>query len=449
MDRKIIMTTLCALFLVGGTCAQELSQPFSLKQCIIYAQEHNIQILRQQEEVRTADINVLQAKLNYIPSLSAGVGASTSFGRSRDESQYAVNPNTTAFSASGSVGLSTELFGGLEKYHSLKRAELNLRSTLLGIEKAKNDLALNVTAAYLEILFAEERVKISENQVATLREQLARTSKLVEAGKATEGERLQLEAQLADAENELISLKGSRTMAYFNLSQLLEIDDYENFRIVIPEALTIGSGQLPSAEEIIEQAQSLPQIADAQVKMEIARRNLSIARAAYYPTLSLSAGYGSSYYELLQPKPVMGTDPFFTQWRDKGSSYFSLNLNIPIWNSLRTRNNVRMNKVAQTQAEFDLQLARKQLRKEVQTASIDVTTAYEEYIASQKNVETNEESFRHVQRKFDAGAATSVDYNVALGNLVKAQGRLAQALFQYVFKTKILDFYMGREITLD
>jgi outer membrane protein len=345
---------------------------------------------------------------------------------------------------SASVSAGMDLFGGMRNLHSLRRSELNLEATLLSIEKAKNDLALNVTAAYLDVLFAEERVMIADAHIKTLQMQVEQSQQMVDAGKSTMSDLLQIQSQLADAEYQRISTRNQRQLAYFSLCQLLEIDDYADFSVITPESLTIDTAvALPSTDNVMNAAQDLPQIGRAKLDVEIADRSVRFARSSYYPTLSLSAGYSTSVSERMIKEMN-----FNSQFRNNAGGSVSLRLSIPIFNSLSTRNNVKAQKIAYRAAEYDMLLAQKQLNREVQQAFIDATGAAEQYNSATQNVSTNEESFRIMEQRYNLGAASPVDYSMALYNLINARSQLAQAKYQYIFKTKILDFYMGSPIEL-
>ena len=471
MIRKYIFILLAALLFPATAVAQEVTvvgidnpapeavdgsqntRPWTLAECIAWARDNNIQILQQELYAKDAEMAVSQAKLNYIPSLNAGASYGTTFAESFDPVSGATRPSNT--NASISASASTDLFAGMKKMHTLKLSQLSLSETLMSIEKAKNDLELNVTAAYLDILSAEERVRISQSQIQTLEVQVSNSQKLVDAGKTTHGDLLQIQAQLADAKYQLLANENQRTLAYFNLCQLLEIEDFMNFRVITPESLVIVTdASFSSTNDIIEAAQSLPQIEAAKLGVDIAERNIKLAKADYYPSLRFSAGYGTSY-STTQGKRIPNTTPveyekypFFEQLRDYATPSISLSLSIPIFNSFQTRNNVRSKRIALQRADYNMQLAQKQISKDVQQAFIDAYGALEMYKSSIANVETNEESFRIVEQKFNLGAATPVDYNIALYNLTNARAQLSQAKYQYIFKSKILDFYKGVPIEL-
>ncbi len=198
---------------------------------------------------------------------------------------------------------------------------------------------------------------------------------------------------------------------------------------------------------ILDAAQSLPEVESARVGIDLARRSLQIARAAYWPTISLSAGYGSSYSDARQ-KMFRNPDgtyryeayPFFEQYKDNASSYVSLSLNIPIFGKLTTRKNVQRQKLAVRQAEYALQTVEKQVAKEVAQALIDARTAWQRYLGAQRYVASAEEAARQVGRKYDLGVATVTDYNTAVTAAVKARSQLLQAKYEYLFKIRTIQY---------
>lgn len=435
------------------------ARPWTLAECIAWARTNNIQILQQELSAKDAEMAVSQAKLNYIPSLNAGASSNTAFGQSFDPVSQKSQESYTSLSSS--LSASTDLFAGFKKLHSLKRSQLSLRETLMTIEKAKNDLELNVTAAYLDILSAEERVRISQAQIKTLELQVENIKTLVDAGKSTYGDLLQLQAQLADAKHQQLLTENQRILAYFNLCQFLEIDDFMNFRVIAPESVVIMTEvTFSTTDEIIDAAQSLPQIEAAKLGVEIAERDIKIAQADYYPSLRASVSYGSNYSSNLKKVVPDPSDPeneklfqyfnypFMEQFRHHAGASASVSLSIPILNSFQTRNNVRSKRIALQRADYSMMLAQKQISKEIQQAFIDAHGALEQYNSAVANVDTNEEAFRIVEQKFNLGAANPVDYSVALYNLTNSRAQLSQAKYQYIFKSKILDFYKGIPIDL-
>ncbi len=422
---------------------------WTLDECIAYAYKHNIEIKTQELSAAEKRIALSESKWDYAPNLSVSNSYSLSTGRVLDPTTYEFVEQQTVGGSNTSLGANIQIFGGLKNYYNLKRAQLDLRSSLLAVEKMRNDVRMNVTAYYLEILCAEETIRDAEQVVAELRIQEQKTAKKVETRKVTTADLLQIQSQLADAENDVLTARNSYDIARLNLCQLLEIKNYTAFRTVAPDiGELIYYGIADSMEESLDAARGLPELEAARVGIDLAHRNLQIARTAYWPTLSLSVGYGSSYSDARQ-KMFQNTDgtyryetySFFEQYKDNASSYISLSLNIPIFGKLTTRKNVQRQKLAIRQAEYALRTTEKQVEKEITQALIDARTAWEKYLGAQKYVVSAEEATRQIGRKYDLGAATVTDYNAAISAQVKARSRLLQTKYEYLFKIKTLTYY--------
>lgn len=453
MQLRRVLILCCFAGCVQIVVAQnDTTRCWTLDDCIAYALEHNIDIKLQEVTAGEKAVTLSESKWAYAPNVSASSGYNLSTGRVLDPTTYNFIENQTVQGFNSSVSANTTIFGGLKNMYTLKRAKLDLHASVLGVEKMRNDVALNVTAYFLEVLGAQEAIRNAVQIVETLKVQEEKTAKLVEVRKVTMADLLQIQSQLADAENTLFSVRNTYDIARLNLCQLLEIDDYVSFQTVAPEDTDIASISLPMDVAAVEDAaQDLPQMGMSRLGIDIAKRDLQIARSAYYPTISLGVGYGTSYSDARQ-KTFQNSDgtyryeayPFFEQYKDNASSYISVSLNIPIFNRLSARKNVQRQKYALKRAEYTLRVAEKQLSKEVNQAYIDAATAREKYFSSQKFVASASEAARQVERKYNLGAATVVDYNTALNNLVKAQTQLVQSKYEYIFKMKIIDFYAGK-----
>ena len=427
---------------------------WTLDECIAYALERNIEIKSQELTAETKRVTFSESKWAYAPDISASNSYNLSTGRVLDPTTYDFIENQTVQGSNTSLSAGITLFGGMGNLHNMKRAKFDLQASLLGVEKTRNDVALNVTARYLEILCAAENIRNTEQIVSTLRVQEEKTAKQVEARKTTTADLLQMQSQLAEAENNVLTARNTYDIARLDLCQLLEIDDYASFETVPPEDtlpdMPLLSGDVGAA---VDGALALPQMKMASLDIAMAKRDIRIAQASYFPSVSLSAAYGSSYSDARQ-KVFQNTDgtyrydayPFFEQYKDNANSYISLSVSVPIFGGMQKRKAVRRAKIAARQSEYALRTMEKQLTKEVNQAWIDMRTAWEKYLSSQKYVATATEAARQVGRKYDLGVATVVDYNTALDNLVKANSQLLQAKYEYIFKTRIIRFYLSGTI---
>lgn len=441
---------LVSFILLASVAGYAQEHCWTLDECIAYAYEHNIEIKAQELAAEEKRISLSESKWNYAPDISASNSYSLSSGRVLDPTTYEFVEQQTVGGNSTSIGANVTVFNGLRNMYNLKRAKLDLRSSLLAVEKTRNDVRSNVTAYYLEVLCAEETIRDAEQVVAELKIQEEKTAKKVEAHKVTTADLLQIQSQLADAENDVLTARNNYDIARLNLCQLLEIDDYTSFRTVAPDVSElVRNGMADDPAAILDAAQSLPEVESARVGIDLARRDLQIARAAYYPSLSLSGGYGSSYSDARQ-KMFQNADgtyryeayPFFEQYKDNASSYVSLSLNIPIFGKLTTRKNVQRQKLAVRQAEYALQTAEKQVTKEITQALIDARTAWQRYLGMQKYVASSEEALRQVGRKYDLGVTTITDYNAAVTAVVKSRSQLLQTKYEYLFKMRTIQYML-------
>ncbi|MEA3444753.1 MAG: TolC family protein [Bacteroidota bacterium] len=450
-------------------------QAWTLEECIDYALEHNISVKQQQLNTAMNKNNLLQSKHSLLPSINAGVSGSLNLGRSVDPLTYEFTTENVK-SSNFAINSSVTLFSGLQQYNTIKANEYNLKASLQDYKKLKNDIALYISTAYLQVLFAEELVVIAEDQLEITRQQVSRTNKLVEAGSLAQGSLLEIQAQEAAEELQLVTAQNNLDISYLTLTQLLELETAENFKIVKPQIEEINeSSILQSASSIYSEGVAvLPQIKSAELKLKSSEKNLAVSRGAYLPHLSLSGrintGYSNNRYipdkakvpdiieigyttsgEIVYApffQPIQADYPFSDQLKDNAYKSVSLNLTIPIFNNLQVYMGVKNSKLNVINNKYSLDQAKNTLYKDIQKAYTDAVAALKKYKVSEKSVEAIKESFRYTSQKFDVGLVTSFDYNQAKTQLTKVKSDLLQAKYEYIFKSNILQFYRGKPIRL-
>ena len=368
-------------------------------------------------------------------------------GRVLDETTYDFVTNETVGSSSSSVSASIPIFSGLRNIRQLQLAEIGKKNAELQVEKASNDLKLNITAYFLEVLCAKENIANCSSLVESLHQQEKHIGKKVEMGKTTYADLLQVRSRLAEAENTLLSAIHAYDVSRLNICQLLEIEDYSSFIPCTDEYENISYKE-GGFLWIMENTPNLPQVRMAENNVEMSRKNIQIAKASYYPSLSLNAGYGTSYSSARR-KIIGNADdsydyepyPFFEQYRDNASGYVSLGLTIPILHNMSARNGVRRAKIELQKSEYALETTRKQLHKEVLQAVLDAETAWKKYSGSVSYLESAEEAFRQISIKYDNGAANMTEYTTAISAMSEAQYQYLVSKYEYIFKVRILDFY--------
>lgn len=440
-----------ALMLVALTSARAQDR-WSLQKCVDYALENNIQIKQQVLNSEYYSNQHKQAKFNRLPNLNANLQNNMSFGRSlgSDNTYLDINSNST----SGSLSSNVTLWNGLTLTNSIKMAEMDLLASLEEMKKAKDDIMLNIAASYLEILFAEELVVVSEDLLKITQLQIDRTGKLVEAGSLAKGSLLEIEAQFAREELNVVNAQNRVQLAYLNLYQFLELPSTESFLIEKPLLPEIGANttMLNSMDVFKKAVEIRPAVKGAEFKLESARKQLLISKGNLLPTLSFGGNYYNFYnnkYQYPDPPYGIGGDiPFGKQLRSNERFGFGATLNIPIFNRYQARTGVNNAQIQLENTELQLQSTKNLLRKDIEQAYTNALAAFKRYVANQKAVLSSTEAFRYTEEKFNVGMINSVEYNQTKNNLTKAQSDLLQAKYEYIFRTKILDFYNGQPIEL-
>lgn len=437
MKKKIQYGLLASLLFCLPIEAQE---GWTLRQCIDYAIKHNIDIRRTQNAAEQSKVDVNTAKWARLPNLNGTVGQNWSWGRSAspvDNTYSDMNSGSSNFSLSTNV----PLFTGLEIQNQYALSKLNLKAAIEDLNKAKEDIAINVASSYLQALLNLELSKVAKDQITLSKEQLARITRLHEVGKASPAEVAEAQARVAQDEMNAVQSDNNYRLSLLDLSQLLELPTPEGFSLTAPEEELQFSPLTPPDAIYTEALTNKADIKAAQFRLDGMEKSIRIAQSNYYPQLSFSAGLGTNYYT------VNGeSTPFGSQMKNNLNKYVGFNLNIPIFNRFSTRNKVRTSRLQQTDMALRLDNTKKTLYKEIQQAWYSAVAAESKYNASESAVTANEESFRLVSEKFDNGKATAVEYNEAKQNLNKALSDRIQAKFDYLFRTKILDFYRGQTI---
>ncbi len=444
MNRIVSLFT--AIVLIGTAAVSTAQEEWSLQECIDYALENNIQIKRQELNTGYSRNQVSQAKSDRLPNLNAGASNNYSFGRSLNTDNVYENVNSTQFS--GYLSSNLTLFNGFIIQNTIEQSRLDLQAAIQELQKTKDDIILNIAAAYLEILFAEELSLIAEGQIEVTKQQIERTEKLIEAGSLARGALLEIEAQLAREELQLVNDQNRVQLAYLNLYQLLELPVEKSFKIEDPVLPEIKANvTMSNAFDVFKNAVNLrPEIKAAQLRVESARRQLEIAKGNRYPSLSFGASYNNQYYN------IMNSDfqqlPFGEQLKSNSRYGFGFNLNIPIFNRFEVQNGISNARLQIEDYRYQLQNSRNALRQDIEQAYTNALAALNRYISSEKAVESTREAFRYTEEKFSVGMINTVEYNQSKNNLTIAQSELLQAKYEYIFRAKILDFYNGVPIEL-
>lgn len=442
---KTVLTLILALSIPVATNAQEY---WTLEKCIDYALANNLTIKQQSIEVSRSENQLLQNKLNFIPSVNASLGHNLNWGRSVDLQNLEIIRNQLSQSTSASVNASIYLLDGLSKLNNLRSSRKSLEISLQEVERLKDEISVSIVRAYLQILLSQEVLSATEESFRSISEQRDRTRLLVDAGSQPYTALLDIESQLASERVQLVTAENQVITNTLALQQLLDLPYSADFHIATPETDPVPGSYIPeNTDDIYLGAQSLPVIQSARLSLEKGELDLKAAKGQFYPKISLSASYGT-FYSSSTYAPNGSVYPFFEQFRDNINPSVSIGLSIPIFNNWSVKTNVRNAMLNKENLALDLKIRQQTLYKDIQTAVTEAETYYRKLEASQANLESMEESFRYVEEKFNNGVLNSTDYTVARTNLFKARSELIQARYQFLFQLKVIDFYKGIPLTL-
>lgn len=453
MKKKIVFLIPLLTFMFFGlqVVAQ---QEWSLEKCINYAFENNLQVQQSRLSSESSKEDLLQSKLNFLPTFNASVSQNTGWGRSIDLATYRYTNKRTS-QAYGSVNANLTLFNGLQNVNNLRQKEFEYLAQKYNSDKIRDNIALNIAAAYLQILFNIEQVNNAKRQVEISRKQIDRTKKQVEAGTLARGNLLDIEAQGANDQVNLVNAQNKLMLAYLDLMQILDIKGNAKFDIQKPNLQIVHKPSLLPIQTIYNRAlQIRPEIKSAEYSVKAADRALALAKGRRSPSLTLNSSYGNNYSDQIKisSNPLdpgfYETKPFWDQLKDNRNITLGFRLTIPILNGFQVSTYIKQSKISLENANLNLEIEKNNLRKNIEQAYADALAAYQAYIARQKSLVSLRESFKYAQEKFNVGMVSSTDYDVAKVKLFNAESDMLSAKYDYIFKTKILDFYLGRSLTL-
>ena len=437
---KKLVLSVC-LIMASGLSIQA-QNAWSLQQCIEHAITHNLSIKQKEAARDQSAVELNTAQWSRLPNLNGNVGQSFNFGRAIQADNTYGNRNTR--NTNFSVGTSIPLFTGMQIPNNIALSKLNLKAATEDLNKAKEDISIQVASYYLQVLFNEELVKIAQRQVELSQEQLDRKVTFFKNGKASEAEVYEAKSRVVQDEYSLVQAQNNHQLALLDLSQLLELPTPENFQIETPNVEAFST-QLSLPDEVYAQALlNKPAIKAAQYRLEGAAKSIRIAQSAWYPQLSFGAGIGTNYYSITGIENAS----FGSQWHQNMNKYLQFSLSIPLFNRFATRNRVKSARIQRNALAWQLEESKKALYKEIQQAYYNARAAESQYQSSQTACQSAEVSFKLMSEKYANGKATATEYNEMRATWMKALSEQVQARYDYLFRSKILEFYQGKQLTL-
>lgn len=446
-------------------CIQVHSQSkWTLRQCIDYAIEHNIDIKQQEIKVEGAKNDLSTSKNSRLPDLNASASSGFSFGQTLSNSTNTYE-SQNSFGLDLGVSSSLPLFTGFKIPNQVKANELDLKAATEGLNKAKENMELQVTSYYLDVLFKKEILKAYQDQANLSEEQVTKTEILVNSGKIARSQLYDMKAQLAKDELNVTSALNDLDLSRLNLSQLLNLNENEGFDIAEPyieNVIEENQSSILPVSHIYQTAIAIkPHVKEAQYNIESSKRMLKVAQANYYPTIDLNLNYRTSYqyayglkpYDIKQDDGTIKTiNPknasFGSQLNNLGREYIGLSVSIPIFNRFQTRNQVRAARLQIQSNELALDNVKQALFKEIQQAYQSAVAARSKYNSTEKAYESADEAFKYAKERYDVGKLNVFEFSEAQTKLLTSKSEQIQAKYDFLFRAKILDFYSGKEIDI-
>lgn len=427
-----------------------LGQKISLEKAISIALENNLQLRQSELSEQTSEAALLQSKMSYLPSINGNWSGSRSFGTTFDNVTFSRVQQATNNSFTGVSG-SITLFNGLSNYNNYKQNQYSVQAAQQATRRAENDVITNVALIYLQLLFDQENIRVSKDKLSILEQQLSRKQKEFDVGRATTADLYNLKSQIATEKLNLVNQENAFLRDQMRFSQELLIDPFGayDFEFPDPSSIKISADMTPLQEINTYALQHMPEIKEQEFRILSSQYSLRRTKASYYPTLNLTGNVGSSYssngiLDIQTFRPVQ--TPYFEQLDRNLNQSLSLQLNVPIFNRLSSRIQVRNASIAYSQAQLQYTITQNALSQKIQQAWLDVVTAVNKYKAVQEQLIALVEAYKMASARYDAGALDFYSFNESLNNKTKAESDLLQAKYDFLFKSKILDLYQGRQI---
>ena len=430
---------LILIVLAVGVLKVNAQRVWTLQQCIDYAMEHNTGILQGQLQQQNADYQLKMSQNAWLPTVSASASEGLGFGQSPSYTGVYVSDNSS--SASVGLNVSMPLFQGLNIYNTNKANQLNLLASAQDLETAKRDLRLAIMAYYMEVVYCKEQKNVAERQLELSETQHQRTQDLFEVGRVPESNVYESAAQVASDQAALTEAENNLMLRLLDLTQVMEIENFEDFDVVAPETFENAKEPLlASAQTTIQHALThQPEMQAAQFRLEQAQYELKAVKSAWYPSLGLYGGYSNGYYHYFSNNST--NVPFSQQLKMNGRTQVGVSLNIPIFNGMQTKYRVKMTELDINNQQLNIENTGKKLKKEIQQAYYNAVAAKQNYIAADNSLKSSQLAYDYSLAGYEAGKSTLMELNESKNRLYKAESSLLQAKYEYLYRCRVMEFY--------
>lgn len=470
---------LCVFVLLSLNTHAQQSDTWDLTRCVDYALKNNISIRQQDIQVKIAELTYKQGKASQYPTLNLGSNLGMSTGRSIDRTTNQFTTQSVLYNTF-SLQSNVDVFNWFSKRNTIAGNRFDALATAANLEKLKNDISLNIAAAYLQTLLAKEQVNASKIQIAQTSAQVDNTRKIVEAGSLPELNLVQLQSQLATDSFTLISAQGTEIQSLLLIKSLLNLDAGAPFDIVVPpiEIIPIDPiGELQPEFVYALAIKNLPQQRANQLRLDASRKYADAAKGGLYPSIGFGGSLGTNYSNsknnatrffipnqfdtvgivgggsnapVIIPKTGADffSDPYLTQFTNNFNSGFGLNINVPIFNGRAARTNWEKQKLNVQTLTLQQEQDNMTLKQDIYKAYTDAMTALQKFNTSGRALEASQKAYEYSQKRYDVGIMNTIDLLISQNSAFTAKINKLSAQYDYVFKMKVLEFYKGQGLRL-
>ena len=434
---KHIYIIVISVFSITTSLSQE--KLWDLQQCVDYALENNISILQAQNTILSNDQDVIASKGNFLPSLSSNLNQSMSIGTV--ELYPGEFADRTFNSSSVGFNLSQSVFNGFRNLNVLRQSKVNLERSENELNRIKDDVSLNVANNYLNILFTRENLALAKSQYEFSFKQLDQVRNLVEAGVQPRANIIDAEATLSLDEQNLTTAENNYKLSLLTLSQILQIP-LEGFNVVSIDVEVPSENLLyTDIKPVLNYALvNRNEIKVANNNIDLAKYNTKISKSAYLPNVSFGYGFNAS----ANFSNLTSDNSFFQQINDNKGHSLNMNISVPIFSRNQIKTNVAKSKIQENNSDLGLIQAKLNVEATVQRAFTDAKAALKSYQAAKKSLQSQQLAFENSQQRYQLGAINTIDLEQVRFRLLNAKSSLINSKYDFIFKTKVLDFYMGK-----
>ena len=473
-----IYASAIVILISGAVRAQD--SLWTLQRTIKYAVDNNLDIKQSVLNERLARLQLLQSQLSQLPNASASADIGRSYGRSIDPTtNQFINQGYTFSGLSGNVDVL--LFGWFQKRNTISQNKLLTKAATADVDQLKDNVSLNVATAFLRILMAREQIKVQENQLKFSLKQKEQTEYFVKAGRSPELDLAQMQAQVATDSSAYFSTIASYQQSLLDMKAIMNFEISAPYTAIAPDVNNIPLAELGTLdpEQVYLQAQDhFGSVRSSQLRIDAAQKSLAVYRGALYPQLSLAGQFGTNYSSTLKEitgaqfmqytpngqivdvngtafnvqEPVYNlttkTTPFGDQFSNNFRQTVALSLTIPLFNGWTSRTNVDRAKVDVQSKELTMQATKLKLKQDVYKAYYDAKVAVQKYYAAARADEASGRAYTYAQKRYELGLMNALELLTTQNNSLKATSDALSAKYDMLFKLKVIDYYLGKEIKL-